>query len=124
MAVTDGSLAVLHPSHFALHSVRTGFIVNLLATRYIGAAMAMRRTVLQRALPLPPRTDLIAHDYWIAVVAEAFFRVRLLPEPLMLYRRHSSNASTGGSHSDRTIPKRIAVRVYTLAELARRRGQT
>lgn len=124
VVVVSDDLSEVHPSHFQLYGTEPGFLPNLLRTRYIGAAMAMHRRVLDLALPLPPRSSLCAYDYWIAVVAEAYFDVGLVERPLMLYRRHDLTASTGGSESPYSVRHRIAVRAYCLAHLiarARRR---
>lgn len=120
VVVVDGELAEIHPSHFDFHGTRAGFVRNLLQTRYIGAAMAMHRRVLDLALPLPRNTTLCAYDYWIAVVAELYFDVGLVERPLMLYRRHGLTASTGGAHSPNSVPHRVAVRLYAVAHLATR----
>jgi len=126
VAIVDADLTETHPSHFQVFGTRSGFLPNLLHTRYIGAAMAMRRRVLDLALPLPPRSSLCAYDYWIAVVAELYFDVGLVERPLMLYRRHGQTASNGGERSGFSVARQLAVRVYCLAHLAtrarRRRG--
>ncbi len=115
--VVDGHLAELAPSHFRMHGVRRGFWVNLLRTRYIGAAIALRRPVLELVLPLPRHTRWCAYDYWIVVLAERFLRVALVDEPLMLYRRHDANASNGGATSDNSLAHRVLVRLYCLTAL-------
>jgi glycosyltransferase involved in cell wall biosynthesis len=122
--VVDGDLSQTDPSHFQLYGVRKGFLRNLLKTRYIGAAMAMHRHVVDLIVPMPSRSSLCAYDYWIAVVSELYFDVGLVDRPLMLYRRHEGTASTGGSQSVYTLSHRLLVRAYTayqLAKLARRR---
>ena len=123
VTVVDQDLSVVATSHFALHGVRTGFLTNLLRTRYIGASMAMRRRVLDLSLPLPPDDRYCAYDYWIALVGEAFFDVGLVTEPQMLYRRHGSNASTGGSKSTNSLAHRVWVRLYCLTYLVLRYGR-
>lgn len=123
VTVVDRDLSVVATSHFALHGVRTGFLTNLLRTRYIGASMAMRRRVLDLSLPLPPNDRYCAYDYWITLVGEAFFDVGLVTEPQMLYRRHGSNASTGGSKSPNSLAHRVWVRVYCLTYLVLRYGR-
>ena len=110
--VVDESLSVIELSHFAEHNVRSGFLSNFIATRYIGACMAFSRKVLDRALPFPPNDSLCAHDYWLALIAEAYFRVDLEPNQLLLYRRHGKNASSGGSYSHRTLAEKVAARLY------------
>lgn len=115
--VVDQNLVVLEESHFARHGVRTGFLRNLHKTRYIGASMAMRRAVLELSLPLPPRSEYCAYDYWITLVGEAFFDVGLVASPQMLYRRHGSNASTGGARSTNSLAHQVTVRAYCLSQL-------
>jgi hypothetical protein len=119
VAVVDGNLDEVHPSHFRQYGVRTGFVHNLLRTRYIGSAMALRRSVLDLVLPLPRSSRLCAYDYWITVVAEAYLRVGLVEEPLMLYRRHDATSSTGGAGSPNSIAHRVLVRLYCLTHLLR-----
>jgi hypothetical protein len=77
----------------------------------------MRRSVIDVSLPLPPSARYCAYDYWITLVGEAFFDVGLVTEPQMLYRRHGSNASTGGSRSENSLRHRLWVRVYCLTHL-------
>jgi glycosyltransferase involved in cell wall biosynthesis len=121
--VVDVELNTMEESHFKHHAVRTGFVRNFAKTRYIGAAMAMHRDVLQAALPFPHRAELCAYDYWIATLGEAFFDVGLIKEPLMLYRRHGSTASSGGYGSKNALAHKVAVRVYTFVCLLRRRAR-
>jgi glycosyltransferase involved in cell wall biosynthesis len=124
VTIVAGDLSQIERSHFQHYGVRTGFLRNLLKTRYIGAAMAMHRNVLDVLVPIPSRSNLCAYDYWIAVVSELYFDVGLVNRPLMLYRRHEGTASTGGSRSVYTLSHRLLVRAYTLyhlSKLARRR---
>jgi GT2 family glycosyltransferase len=62
---------------------------TLWRSRYIGCAMAVRRSLLQIALPFP--ADLHAHDMWLGAMAAIFGRVVYLPRPYLRYRRHNSN---------------------------------
>lgn len=111
--VVDQDLHTLYPSHFDFAHVKKGFMQNFVKTRYIGACMAFRKDVLMKALPFPNNVKFCAHDYWIAIVAESFFRVRLIEEPLIFYRRHDKNASTGGLvKSNESIAFRIMKRLY------------
>ncbi len=120
VAIVDGDLRQTSPSHFDEYRVHAGFLHNFLRTRYIGAAMAMHRRVLDVALPLPGRSDLCAYDYWLACVAELYFDVGLVRQPLMLYRRHDHTASSGGTASPHSVAHRVAVRAYCALQLGRR----
>ncbi|MCS6209210.1 glycosyltransferase family 2 protein [Shewanella baltica] len=111
--IADSQLNVTHPSHFALHSVKRGFINNLLLPRYIGACMAFNRKVLDYALPFPRKQKYAAHDYWISLISEMCFKVEIINEPLIMYRRHDSNASNGGTKSKNSLYHKLSVRIYT-----------
>ncbi len=119
-SVTDQYLKVNQRSHFKVNKVKQGFWTNFLRTRYIGACMAFRRNVLERALPFPKDQVHCPHDYWIVLIGEMFYRVQLINEPLLLYRRHDNNALTGGNGSTNPILKRIYTRIYVLFHLIKR----
>lgn len=120
-AIVDGELNPLIPSHFALYGVKTGFWHNFAQTRYIGACMAFRKELLKKVLPMPKNQRLCAHDYWIMLVGEAYYSVGLVEEPLLLYRRHGGNASTGGVKSTNSLAHKLKVRAYCLGHLLGRK---
>lgn len=95
--VVDEKLSVIHPSFFCLRGVHSGFYHNLLKNSYIGCCMAFKRSLLNNVLPFP--SGIAMHDMWIGLKAELQGKVGLLPESLLLYRRHSSNASFTGEMS-------------------------
>lgn len=53
-----------------------------------GATVMLRRSLLEAALPIPGEW---VHDEWLAAVAAATGRVRLVPESLIDYRQHGAN---------------------------------
>jgi glycosyltransferase involved in cell wall biosynthesis len=57
----------------------------------LASTMAVNRALLDLALPIP--AGVMAQDWWFALVAVAFGRIRPLNEVSILYRRHSSNVS-------------------------------
>lgn len=118
--ISDGELNPTLGSHFKLHGTKSGFINNWLKTRYIGACMAFKKQMLAKMLPFPENQNLAAHDYWIANVGEYFFKVKLINEPLIKYRRHGKNASTGGLKSDNSFQHKMKVRFYVLLQLIKR----
>lgn len=119
--VVDSDKHVLIPSYFQSCNIRKGFVHNLIATRYIGACMAFRKNVLERVLPIPGSTKYIAHDYWIACIAERYYNVQLLDSPLILYRRHADNVSPGVSNkSQLSILERVYKRAYVLRFIIQR----
>jgi glycosyltransferase involved in cell wall biosynthesis len=80
---------------------RGGFDGSLLGTlwrsRYLGCAMAVRRRVLEIALPIPRLVPM--HDMWLGVIGSATGRVVYLPTPCLRHRRHSNNLSPDRSSS-------------------------
>lgn len=70
----------------------TGFLWNLLTSRFLGCCLVFRRNILDECLPFPD--DIISHDYWIGMYSVAIHKVKFVPEVLMYYRRHGNNAST------------------------------
>ncbi|MDQ6529601.1 glycosyltransferase [Flavobacterium sp. LHD-85] len=119
-SIVDGDLNLIHDSHFDLYSVKSGFFVNFLKTRYIGACMAFKREVLEKYLPVPENQKLCAYDYWLSLIAEYYYKVELVYEPLIKYRRHGNNASTGGKKSSNSFIKKINMRIYCLFHLFNR----
>jgi len=116
--VTDGNLLTLYKSHFENSGVKTGFWINFIKTRYIGACLAFKRELLSKALPFPKKQSLCQHDYWIVIVAEFYYKVSLIRIPYIKYRRHGANASNGGlTKSSNSFIKKILVRVYCLFNL-------
>ena len=56
-----------------------------------GAAMAFRKELIPIICPIP--NEMYMHDYWIGTAAEYMGKVCFLNEPLIGYRRHSSNVT-------------------------------
>ena len=109
----------LSPSFFALrHPYRT-FVGNVVKFGFLGCCMAFRRNVLSRALPFPPNYQLSTHDNWLTLVAMAYYRHVVLDEPLVAYRRHGSNVSSGEVNSHRSLWFRLRYRIYLIWNLAK-----
>lgn len=105
--VTDESLQPLAPSFFALRHSKPGFLRNFLRNSYMGCCMAVRRSVAQKALPLPDGIPM--HDQWLGLVAEHFGAVRFLPRALLYYRRHGGNVTGGNTTARQKIRFRVSL---------------
>jgi glycosyltransferase involved in cell wall biosynthesis len=93
---------------------RAGLWSNLLVGKFHGCTMAFRSTLLRRALPFPPGA-LVHHDTWIGCVnALIGGKTMYIPEPLVAYRRHSTNVTGRAKLSNYT---RLRTRSQTLAGL-------
>lgn len=113
-AVTDGSLNITDPSFFAVHGSNASFAKNLIRNSFVGCCMAFTRKVLADSLPFP--NELPMHDWWIALAAmKKGYKIVLLPESLIKWRRHGENV-TGGKTS--TVQK-IKWRLKMLLSVAR-----
>lgn len=123
--VTDESLCVVEKSLFELLNSREGLWKNWFACTFYGSMMAFRRSVLDAAHPYPSST-MIAHDWWIGMVAEMKGKVCFLKEPLVLYRRHAGtmtqvNKKPFLTRSPRPLHIKIVARVYMLYYIIRYR---
>jgi glycosyltransferase involved in cell wall biosynthesis len=113
--VVNEQLEVLEPSYFAWHRSRGGLLCTLLRNSYVGSCLALRRELLEVALPFP--TGIPMHDQWLGLTAERLRRACCLEEPLMVYRRHDATL-TGKRHVG--IAQMLAWRLALLRALGSR----
>ena len=118
--IVDENLCIVKDSYFDFRGTRQGFFKNFLKFGYLGCQVAFKRSLYKSSLPFPPRYDLVTHDAWICLFAEFGFKVKLVKKPLILYRRHDSNASKGGHSSISDIWKKVLIRVYVLYFILKR----
>ena len=72
---------------------RAGLWSNVLIGKFHGCTMAFRSTLLRGALPFPSGTE-VHHDTWIGCVnALMGGKTKYIAEPLVAYRRHSTNVT-------------------------------
>ena len=114
--VVDIQLCSIHPSFFSLRGSRSGIVSNLWKNSYLGCCMALRRPVLLRALPIPPKVPM--HDMWLGLVAQTCGPVVYLPEILSLYRRHPKAASDAAGSSRASLVQQFDYRFRLLQALA------
>jgi glycosyltransferase involved in cell wall biosynthesis len=114
--IVSHELRILSESYLSLVNGKTGFIRNLLKTSpYMGCCMGFNRKVLERSLPFPPSIPM--HDFWIAMVAEAFYQPRIIYEPFVLHRRHDQNTSSTGQKSKNSFLNKLLLRKNILIPL-------
>lgn len=68
-----------------------------------GCTMILNPALLKLVVPIP--ADAVNHDYWIALVASALGKTRLIDQPLIRYRQHTHNVS--GNIDNMTFAKRF-----------------
>ncbi len=69
----------------------------------LGSATAIRRELLQLALPIPPKYS--SHDKWLSDIATILEKKLIIPEVLGFYRRHSNNVSDSFLNKARKLRK-------------------
>jgi glycosyltransferase involved in cell wall biosynthesis len=97
---------------------KRGILQNLYRNGYIGCCCAFRREVLEVALPFP--TKLPWHDWWIGLVADAFFSTEFILDRKIRYRRHGGNFSSTGESSNSTLTEKFLMRWNLSFALMRR----
>ena len=115
--VVDERLQVINRSYFALRGV-WGYsaLAILLRPPIVGATMACRREFLQGLLPFPAR---VPHDFWLTFNAALAAKLAILPEPTILYRRHSAVASLSAGTRRRGVGSILMERFALLAAVTR-----
>jgi len=114
----DGDGLLRAPSFFEQHGSRAGFWANLVRNSYLGCCMAFRRSLLEKALPIPPHVPM--HDIWLGMLAEWYGHPCFHPEQLVAYRRHDATVSTAGSRSSYSFWQKIKFRYHILFCLGQR----
>ena len=91
----------------------TSLFNHLYKNRFMGCCMAFRKELLRFALPFPSKLPM--HDSWLGLLAQFRGTSLYIDQPLILYRRHSSNVTTG--HSPYSVFFRVIYRMRLLYKL-------
>lgn len=123
--VTDEHLNKIHASHFRVRGgTRFGLWNDFYKSSWLGSCMAFRREVLEASLPFPLFG--VAHDLWIGIISDLYFRRAVIEEPCMLYRRHGDAVTPYGNHTRTSLYFKLHYRYYIfkaiLAELLRKKN--
>jgi glycosyltransferase involved in cell wall biosynthesis len=70
-----------------------GPFANFSRNRFLGCAMAIHRSVLDLALPIPRFVPM--HDMWLGIMAGLMGNVHYVDRVYLRYRRHGGNTSVG-----------------------------
>ncbi len=111
--VINEKMEIIEESLFEVVNTKTGLFNNWVKNRYYGCCIAFRREILKKVLPFPKRYEICSHDRWIPLICEMYYKVGLIEEPLLLYRRHENNVSCF-KKSNNSLLKKISVRIYPL----------
>ena len=116
--VIDANGNLLKEHFYKKAPISRFFFVALLQYRFIGCCMAFRRAVLDFSLPFP--SFLLAHDFWIGILAKKKFSFAFIEEPLLNYRRSSQNVSPSTEKSRNPISHRVCYRAKSALLVAKR----
>lgn len=111
------NLEDLKHTFFSMRGGTKGFYMNLYKSQYLGACLAFKKEILVKLLPFPQKKELCPHDLWISLIAEFYFKTAIINMPLIKYRRHGNNVSTGGEVSSNSFFKQIRFRLYCLTQI-------
>lgn len=117
----DTELKVISESFFRTRKICKTLLGNILKFSFLGCCMAFRKKVLATALPFPSDNKLATHDNWLFLISSAFFTYKIVQEPLILYRRHGNNTSTGGNKKKLNLSFMIRYRIYLIHNLLKRK---
>ena len=118
--ITDSNLSAISESYFKERGVYNGFSLNILKFGYLGCCFAFKKKILDKAIPFPSNHKLCTHDNWLFLIAERYFRTKIISNKLIFYRRHISNTSTGGKKKNLDLIFMIKYRLYILYNIIKR----
>lgn len=108
LALVDGNGSPLHASFrgFQGIDVTAGARLErlLLSNVVTGCAMGVNRAALSTCGPLP--TEVVMHDWWLALICAGLGTIRAMPDCLIDYRQHGGNV-VGAKRNDPldTLPR-------------------
>ena len=107
VALIDESDTVFNCSYYKVKP-KYSLLNTLLFNKVIGATVAFKRGLLDKALPFPSKIPM--HDQWLAILASYYGRITYIEEPMLLYRRHGNNASYSAGKSRYSFMKKMSFR--------------
>ena len=93
VVVDDTMKNVIQPSYFDFIGIHTGVWKNWMRATYLGCCMAMRRNVVERAMPFPE--TMVGHDLWLGIIADRYFKTKIVRKKLIQYRKHLNSKTMG-----------------------------
>ena len=115
--ITDQNLNHIDDSFFSSRGVYSSLLGNIYKFGYLGCCMALKRSILKKALPFPKNRLFCTHDNWLFLVSKCYFHTYITPQKLVLYRRHQDTVSTGSINKHEPLSFRIKYRLYLIYHL-------
>lgn len=108
---------IIHPSYFDYIGIHQGVWKNWKKATYLGCCMAMRKEVVLRAMPFPK--TMVGHDLWLGIIADRYFKTKIVKRKLIRYRKHTNSKTTSGGKSKNTLWFKIRYRLTILMHIIR-----
>lgn len=99
--IVDKHLQIIYPSYFEYNQSEFQLFKAFDRNPYLGCTMAFKRHLLELALPFP--TCINGHDLWLGILAQMNYKVGVINEPTILYRRHDLNVSNKENKKELTL---------------------
>ena len=106
--------------HLNSRGIYTTLLGNVFKFGFLGCCMAMKKPILESALPFPKNEKLATFDNWLFLIGITKFKLKIQTKPLIEYRRHDKNISTGGFVSNKSLKFKLQYRLYIVLNLVRR----
>lgn len=113
--VDDRMENIIQPSYFDFIGIHQGVWQNWVRATYLGCCMAMRKEVVRRAMPFPE--TMVGHDLWLGIIADRYFRTKIVRRKLIRYRKHSDSKTTSGGKSKNALWFKIRYRMTILKHI-------
>lgn len=115
--ICDEKGNVVHCDFHARNPISSSVALNIIRSRFIGCCMAFSKETLDKALPFPKK--LLAHDFWIGLVASSLAAPHFIPESYINYRRTGNNVSCSTEKSTNTLAFKLYYRLRIALQLCR-----
>ena len=116
-SVIDENGDVIQEKFYSVSPISKNVIKNIIASKFLGSALAFSHHVLEYALPFPK--NLIGHDLWLGCCGcKSYF---FIDESLHFYRRYGNNVSTSTENSKNNFFYKIFWRVVFLLKVIKRK---
>ncbi|WP_299769354.1 glycosyltransferase family 2 protein [uncultured Pseudoteredinibacter sp.] len=122
LKVVDESLGLISKSLSEYQGLLPGhnlFGRALINSSVTGCTMLFNRQLLDRSLPIPE--EAVMHDWWLALIAQAFGKIVFIRQPTIQYRQHGANTlgakQKTGLSSDLGIHKKLYLWLFSSHDL-------
>lgn len=115
-AVIDAQGKVIFDKYLKSNPIGDSLLWNLWKIPFRGCCMALKRSILDMALPFP--SNCINHDIWIGLLlARKGYKCQFIDEPLHFYRDHTTNVSSVVGKSPNSVFFKIGYRLRLLYQV-------